>query len=271
MNAHLKSTKIVLHNVLCLWNFRLRISSLINCTSVFPPLGLWWNASISSCRTAVNVSSTLRSQNGVLRRQVDRARSSNIQLTREVEKRWTSFSSLPGKPWRQLTSDDSLQETDSGNPSSHKTITIRTLPRRVQLVYNTTDNLSDENKYLDRGFSKNNYQNKRNHNSDDYSDYTVNNGHVWEHLAYPTTLYYPHRPQTHHHTRPVTNKRQTQRGTARGTDRERFLRSIAPTATSLHRRDWQKPHNKTDRTQASDKERWSHHWLTNHTFDRDSA
>ena len=32
-----------------------------------------------------------------------------------------------------------------------------TLTRRAQLVCNTTDSLSDENKYLDRVFSKNNY------------------------------------------------------------------------------------------------------------------
>ena len=34
---------------------------------------------------------------------------------------------------------------------------IRTLTRRAQLVCNTTDSLSDENKYLNRVFSKNNY------------------------------------------------------------------------------------------------------------------
>ena len=59
--------------------------------SVFRPLGLWWNASISSCRTAVNISSTLPSQNGIVRRQVNRARSSNKQFAREVEKNGDFF------------------------------------------------------------------------------------------------------------------------------------------------------------------------------------
>ena len=45
----------------------------------------------------------------------------------------------------------------SYNPTSHKTTTIRTLTRRAQLVCNTTDSLSDEKKYLNRVFSKNNY------------------------------------------------------------------------------------------------------------------
>ena len=45
----------------------------------------------------------------------------------------------------------------SYNLTLHKAITIRTLTRRAQLVCNTTDSLSDENKYLDRVFSKNNY------------------------------------------------------------------------------------------------------------------
>ena len=43
------------------------------------------------------------------------------------------------------------------NPTSHKATTIRTLTQRAQLECNTTDSLSDENKYLNRVFSKNNY------------------------------------------------------------------------------------------------------------------
>ena len=43
------------------------------------------------------------------------------------------------------------------NPTSHKAITIRTLTQRTQLVCNSTDSLSDENKYLNRVFSKKNY------------------------------------------------------------------------------------------------------------------
>ena len=48
----------------------------------------------------------------------------------------------------------------------------------MQLVCNTTDNLSDENKYLYRVFLKNNYRKKRNCNSYDYSNYTLHKGYV---------------------------------------------------------------------------------------------
>ena len=48
-------------------------------------------------------------------------------------------------------------DESSYNPTSHRATAIRTLTRRAQLVCNTTDSLSDENKYLDRVFSKNNY------------------------------------------------------------------------------------------------------------------
>ena len=52
---------------------------------------------------------------------------------------------------------DRLLDESSYNPTSHKATTIRSLTRRAQLVCNTTDSLSDENKYLNRVFSKNNY------------------------------------------------------------------------------------------------------------------
>ena len=48
-------------------------------------------------------------------------------------------------------------DESSYNPTSHKATTIKTLTRRAQLVCDTTDSLSDENKYLDRVFYKNNY------------------------------------------------------------------------------------------------------------------
>ena len=52
--------------------------------------------------------------------------------------------------------DRTLDES-SYNPISHKATTIRTLTRWAKLLCNTIDSLSDENKYLDRVFSKNNY------------------------------------------------------------------------------------------------------------------
>ena len=42
-------------------------------------------------------------------------------------------------------------------PTSHKATTIKTLTRQAQLVCNTLDSFSEENKYLDRVFNKNNY------------------------------------------------------------------------------------------------------------------
>ena len=59
--------------------------------------------------------------------------------------------------YRKPTHTDRLLDESSYNPTSHKATTIRTLTRRAQLVCTTTDSLSDENKYLNRVFSKNNY------------------------------------------------------------------------------------------------------------------
>ena len=65
--------------------------------------------------------------------------------------------SLRTTVYRKLTHTDRLLDKSSYISSSHKATTIRTLNRRTHLVCNTTDSLSDENKYLDRGFSKNRY------------------------------------------------------------------------------------------------------------------
>ena len=59
--------------------------------------------------------------------------------------------------YRKPTHTDRLLDESSYNPTSHKATTIKTLTRRAQLVCNTPDSLSDENKYLDRVFDKNNY------------------------------------------------------------------------------------------------------------------
>ena len=65
--------------------------------------------------------------------------------------------SLRTTVYRKPTHTDRLLDESSYNPTSHKATTIRTLTRRAQLVCTTTDSLSDENKYLNRVFSKNNY------------------------------------------------------------------------------------------------------------------
>ena len=65
--------------------------------------------------------------------------------------------SLRTTVYRKPTHIDRLLDESSYSPTSHKATTIRTLTRRAQLRCNTTDSLSDENKYLDHVFSKNNY------------------------------------------------------------------------------------------------------------------
>ena len=91
----------------------------------------------------------------------------DIQFTREVEENGKlpfldylvsrDDKSLRTTVYRKPTHTDRLLDESSYNPTSHKATTIRTLTRRAQLVCNTTDSLSDENKYLNRVFSKNNY------------------------------------------------------------------------------------------------------------------
>ena len=91
----------------------------------------------------------------------------DIQFTREVEENGKlpfldclvsrDDNSLRTTVYRKPTHTDRLLDESSYNPTSHKATTIRTLTRRAQLVCNTTDSLSDENKYFNRVFSKNNY------------------------------------------------------------------------------------------------------------------
>ena len=149
--------------------------------------------------------------------------------------------------------DNSLQETDklldesSYKPTSHKATTIRTLTRRAQLVCNTTDSLSDENKYLDRVFSKNNYNEdfiKRNTyrptttteaNANTTPTTTATIPYVKAYLR-TSRASYNHSKSTsvtnvlpHYVSYWLTSKTKTNRGT----DREQCIRSIAPTATPL--------------------------------------
>ena len=59
--------------------------------------------------------------------------------------------SLQTTVYRKPKHTDRLLDESSYSPTSHK------VTRRAQLVCNTTNSLSDENKYLDRVFSKKNY------------------------------------------------------------------------------------------------------------------
>ena len=138
----------------------------------------------------------------------------DIQFTREVEENGKlpfldclvsrDDNSLRTTVYRKPTHTDRLLDESSYNPTSHKATTIRTLTRRAQQVYNTTDSLSDENKHLDRVISKNNY----------------NEGFIQRST---------HRPTTHYVSYWLTSKTETNRGT----DGEQCVRSISPTATLL--------------------------------------
>ena len=54
----------------------------------------------------------------------------------------------------ELTHSTTSLEKSSYNPTSHKATSLRTLTRRAQLVCNTTDSLSDENKYLENNYNE---------------------------------------------------------------------------------------------------------------------
>ena len=91
----------------------------------------------------------------------------HIQFTREIEEDGKrpfldclvshDNNELRTTVYRKPTHTDRLLNQSSYNPTSHKATTIKTLTRRAQLVCDTTDSLSDENKYIDRVFYKNNY------------------------------------------------------------------------------------------------------------------
>ena len=145
----------------------------------------------------------------------------DIQFTREVEEDGKlpfldclvsrDENTLRRTVYRKLTHTDRLLDESSYNPTSHKATTIKTLTRRAQLVCNTPDSLSDENKYLRRVFDKtttkttlldetitdlNDHPNDHQLNSYGYSEYTVHQGHVRNHRADPTTLQHLRSPQT---------------------------------------------------------------------------
>ena len=91
----------------------------------------------------------------------------DIQFTREVEENGKipfldclvsrHDNKLQTTIYRKPTHTDRLLDQSSYNPTSHNATTIRTLTRRAQLVCDSTDSLTDESKYLDNVFSKNNY------------------------------------------------------------------------------------------------------------------
>ena len=60
--------------------------------------------------------------------------------------------------YRKPTHIDRLLDQSSYNPTSHKVTTTRTLTRRAQLFCDSPNSLTDEIKYLDDVFNKNNYK-----------------------------------------------------------------------------------------------------------------
>ncbi|KAL9978029.1 hypothetical protein ACROYT_G015506 [Oculina patagonica] len=91
----------------------------------------------------------------------------DIQFTREIEENGKlpfldclvsrDNNKIRTTVYRKPTHTDRLLDETSYNPTSHKATTIKTLTKRAQLVCDTPDSLSDENKYLDCVFHKNNY------------------------------------------------------------------------------------------------------------------
>ena len=91
----------------------------------------------------------------------------DIQFTKEIEENGKipfldclvtrDKNELRTTIYRKPTHTDRLLDQSSYNPTSHKATTIRTLTRRTQLVCDSPDSLTDEIKYLDNVFNKNNY------------------------------------------------------------------------------------------------------------------
>ena len=62
---------------------------------------------------------------------------------------------VPGK--RRDPENEPFLESHEAQTTSHKATTVQTLTRRAQLVCDSPDSLTDEKKYLDNVFNKNNY------------------------------------------------------------------------------------------------------------------
>ena len=92
----------------------------------------------------------------------------DIQFTKEIEENGKipfldclvtrDNNELRTTIYRKPTHTDRLLDQSSYSPTSHKATTIRTLTRRAQLVCDSPDSLTDEIKYLDNVFNKNNYK-----------------------------------------------------------------------------------------------------------------
>ena len=131
--------------------------------------------------------------------------------------------------------------------TSHPTTRHHTKPqRRAQLVCNTTDSLSEGNKYLDRVFSKNNYDEdliRRNTHRPTTTTTEANDNATLtttatipylkgiseniSRILQPFIIRVAYKPLPHYVSNWLTSKTKTNQGT----DREQFIRSTAPTGT----------------------------------------
>ena len=150
----------------------------------------------------------------------------DIQFTKEIEENGKiSFldclvtrdnNQLRATIYRKPTHTDRLHDQSSYNPSSHKATTIRTLARREQLVCNSPDSVTDEIKYLDNVFNKNNYNrdfirqntyrnsepNAKNTNASPVTTATISYVKGTSETGYrtnPITLQHPRCTQTYHY------------------------------------------------------------------------
>ncbi|PFX24444.1 hypothetical protein AWC38_SpisGene10962 [Stylophora pistillata] len=147
-----------LHEFICKWLSRRALST---CPQMIP----LWSRYIDNTFTAVRHKEFDAFHHPLNIQNTDR------QFTREIQENGkvpflhglVSCDDNPLKTTvnRKLTYTDTSLDESSFNPKSHKATIIRPLTRCTQLVCNTTDSSSDNNKYLFRVFSKNN-------NNDDF-------------------------------------------------------------------------------------------------------
>ncbi|KAL9963118.1 hypothetical protein ACROYT_G032293 [Oculina patagonica] len=179
----------------------------------------------------------------------------DIQFTREIEENGKlpfldclvsrDNNKIRTTVYRKPTHTDRLLDETSYNPTSHKATTIKTLTRRAQLVCDTPDSLSDENKYLDRVFHKNNYNTdfiRRNTHRTTETDrnltsvttatlpYIKGTSETIARILQPYNIRVAHKPITTLRHLLTNVKHLLKTGTNLTTDRERFIRSNAPTA-----------------------------------------
>ena len=175
----------------------------------------------------------------------------DIQFTKEIEENGKipfldclvtrDNNELRTTIYRQPTHTDTLLDQSSYNPTSHKATTIRTLTRHAQLVCDSPDSLTDENKYLDNVFNKNNYNRDFiRHNTDRNSEPNATNTNATS-VTTATIPYIkgtsetiarilqPYNIRVAH--KPITTLRQLL--TNRATDGEQFIKSNAATARPL--------------------------------------